>query len=272
VIVPSQSMSIGAGNVEFTVYDLREWAQVRGMMPLWLLTADVWKTEADPLVDRAARSFWEVIPERPEWVDIDAVLAHAASMDAADFPATPSGEPYVYTTAMSGEQLVLGSRYGSLAPNDDVMPLADRVAGILEARDANGVALDAALQLPLDDLIAMDAMPLLEVLAVDSDYAFVDGGSGPEAYACARDGWICVDNRYKWGVDAPDGDAAPTYLWIDARPVAGAWAPRWEWGSYDAGEAWACGCQDGFVPGPPATAVIEACSDPRLCSPDAWPQ
>lgn len=271
VIVDSHSVVIGDGNVEFTIYDLREWATVRGMTALWLVTADVWKADADPLVDRASRSLWEVVPERPAFATIDDLVTHVSNFDAADFPASPSDAPYVYATAMSGERLVLGSRYGSVAPGEDVTPFADRIAGILEIQDAAGVALDPALQLDLDDLVGMDAMPLLEVLAVDEDYAFVDGGQGPQAYACARDGWLCVNNRNKWGIDTPDPDAAPTYLWVDARPQQGVWAPRWEWGSYDASEDWGCSCGAGFVPGPPASAVVEACSDPQQCAVDPWP-
>ena len=264
--VESQTVAVGDGNVAFTIYDLREWANARGITPMWLITADVWKADADPQVDRAARSLWEIVPERPEYTSIDDLVAHVSKFDAADFPASPADAPYVYTAAMSGEQLLLGPRFGSVAPDEDVTPLSDRVAGILELRDADDNALDARLQLDLDDLDAMNDMPVLEVLAVDDDYAFIDGSDGPEAYACARDGWICVDNRYKLGSDTP------TYLWVDARPRNGVWAPRWEWGHYDGGEDWGCGCHDAFVPGPPATAVIEACSDPQQCPVDAWPE
>lgn len=274
VIVDSETVVVGDGNAIFTIYDLREWSDLRGMTPLFFLVADVWKNSADPSIVMASRSFWEVIPESARFQSLADVVAHVESLGAAEFPADVIESPYRYPAAMSGEELVLGARHGAVVPDDDVPGFADVVQGIVDVfEEPGGAAIDPTLRLELDDLARVNDIPLVDVRAVDEDYEFISDAQGrADAYACGRDGWLCVDNHNKWSSEGPDAGAMPSYLWVDMRPQAGSWVPRWEWGVYESSEDWGCSCEPEFVdnPGPPSTAVVQGCSDPDLCPINSW--
>ena len=79
----------------------------------------------------------------------------------------------------------------------------------------------------------------------------------PVIYACARDGWIVINN-------VEDG----SYLIVDSRRGPGFEDPYWVSGTFPEGaEAWVivCGESDDWTPRPPRDGVPEDCSTPTLC-------
>src|SRR5690606_28391108 len=102
----------------------------------------------------------------------------------------------------------------------------------------------------------MNYLPLLDVKAVDDRYRYLtmtlENEEVPRYYACAQDGWMCVNSFHP-----DDGTATPHYLWVDSRPKNGEWDPYGGTGTYSTAETWRCGCGTGgsWTPGPPATAV-----------------
>lgn len=249
--------------VRFAVYDLREHMELQGLAPLWLITGRVWKKR--PLqfsMKRFARGFWEVIPG--DWYedagDIEALINDRHS--AADFPDgtfEDIDELYRYRLVSTGEEVSLSPRLGAIVPVTHV-DIADFVQGVRELRDAGDAWLDrATYYIELWNAASNKGLPLLDVKAVNDRYDYVtSSGGAPRYYACAKDGWLCVNDFHP-----ADTAAQPRYLWVDARPAGGQWAPSWQTGTYHPSEQWPCGCGDGdWVPGPPATAVPDDCSEP----------
>ncbi|MEO1339534.1 MAG: CARDB domain-containing protein, partial [Myxococcota bacterium] len=115
----------------------------------------------------------------------------------------------------------------------------------------------------------MDALPLIDVKAVKPNYRFIrNGDESFQYYACARDGWLAVNNPV-------DG----SYLWIDSRrpgdfpsepdyPL-----PYFEHGSFTDTTPWPVACgfggSDEWFPTPPGNGNPDDCSAPELCTPDS---
>jgi hypothetical protein len=142
-----------------------------------------------------------------------------------------------------------------------------RVQGILEVQDPDGNTYSKAdVFIGFMDTNRMDDLPLIDVKAVEPDYLFTKAKGGKFVYyACARDGWLFVNNP-------EDG----SYLFADSRRgrgfenapvlttpyfVAGQFADDVPWGAlcgYGGGSGW--------TPAPPDNGNPDQCSDPKLCA------
>jgi hypothetical protein len=250
--------------VRFAVYDLSSVMAAQNLEPVWLVTGKVWKKRWDiHAFGNLAHGFWEVVPydwyEDAEEIETVINLSH----DAGDFPEGDGlfedvDNPYRYQLLSTGESVYLTPRLGGQWPATWVN-YSTHVQGISEITDTFTNPLDLeTYYIELGNSAIMNDLPLLDVKAVDDRYNYVtatiDMEEVPRYYACAKDGWMCVN-----AFDPEVPTATPHYLWVDARPDPNdpnVWAPYWESGTYSPNEIWPCGCGEGgsWVPGPPDTA------------------
>ncbi len=255
---PKAEFSIGSAR--FIIYDLRKLMEENGQAGHYLITARVRKYLVEFWSTRVARGFWEVVPGNM-FADVQAVAAQVQSFNGAgNFELTYGAfdKDFDYKMVTTGETLRLDQRYGAIFKNLVTLNEGE-VQGLIGAETSGGSGID------LEDVFTeimkeshTNALPLIDVKAVRPDFSWSMNGSGGHVYyACAKDGWICVNNR-------DDG----SYLWVDSRRGPGL-TPYWEHGTFDGSpSAWGCGCGTGgggWTPDPPDNGIPDGCSDPAGC-------
>jgi hypothetical protein len=259
--VPTDEFEIGSAR--FIVYDLRELMKARGQAGYYLITARVRKYLVEYWSTRVARGFWEVVPGSL-FGSVTQVGDAVKSLNGPGNFELGYGvfdKDFDYRMVTTRETLRLDQRYGSIFKNL-VTTDEGEVQGLIGVNDAfgNGVELeDVFIEVMKES--HTNALPLIDVKAVNADFNFeLTRAGGHVYYACARDGWICVNNR-------EDG----SYLWVDSRRGAGfSDNPYWEHGTFDGSpDEWGCSCASGggggWTPGPPDNGIPGDCSDPRGC-------
>ena len=258
----TEPITFRIGVARFYIYDLRELMESRGQAGFFLITARVYKLEGTLWSDRVARGFWEVVP-----ADMFANSSAIAETIKNDNPKEhfrigygAFHKDFKYKMATTGETLTLDQRFGAYLRD---VPVADtgEIQGILRVDGA------ASTSFALETLFTnvfnaghTNSLPLIDVKEVGEDLRFVETEEGSlRYYACAKDGWICVNNRH-------DG----SYLWVDSRRGPGfSDNPYWEYGTFDGSpDEWGCACGSGdgeWTPGPPPNGIPDDCSDPAGC-------
>jgi hypothetical protein len=250
------------GSARFIIHDLREFMEARGQAGYYLITARVRKYLVEFWSTRVARGFWEVVPGSM-FRSLDEVADAVRSLNGPGNFELGYGafdKDFDYRMVTTRETLRLDQRYGSIFKNLVTTDEGD-VQGLIGVQDADGNGVD------LEDVFTeimkeshTNTLPLIDVKAVKEDFNFDRARSGALVYyACARDGWICVNNR-------EDG----SYLWVDSRRGTGfSDNPYWEHGTFDGSPGqWGCSCASGgggWTPGPPDNGIPDDCSDPRGC-------
>ena len=258
--VPTAEFEIGSAR--FIVYDLRDHMTERGQEGYFLITARVRKYFVMLWSRRVARGFWEVIPGSM-FDDVDAVAdAVRAGNDADNFElgyGLFDGD-FDYRMVTTGETLRLDQAFG-LYLRDVAIVDEGATQGIIGVRNADGSGTE--LETSFVEIMMenhTNRLPLIDVKEVGPDYNFALTRTGRHRYyACAQDGWICVNNRHD-----------NSYLWVDSRRGAPSGdAPYWEHGTFDGSpDTWGCSCGSGgggWTPGPPDNGRPDDCSDPDGC-------
>lgn len=255
--------------LEFKIYDLRDKMAQLGLDGFWLITARVWKRQVGLEDTTVSRGFWEIVPEHA-FGDVEKIRSEIQSLNSlADFPPTGNDE-YHYTSIYSGDEHVLKPRFGYLLPGHGINDIQESVQGIeVIVRGDNTLYPLGNYYTAMWSDAVMEALPLIDVKAVDQYYQFAwrdTAETDPTSYACARDGWMCVN-----AIDPANPSTTTPYLWVDARRCQDRpgvscadtphWEPHWESGTYDATtETWPCSCMGrgvGWVPGPPETGTAD---------------
>lgn len=271
---PQTSFGIGEA-AAFKIYDLREKLESKGQAGFYLITASLYKGKRvnKPWSRRVARGFWEVVPA-DKFRSLESLKNEIVEFnDANGFSAGRSNKnkPYVYRLAVSGEALTLYEKYG--IRSTEATKKEGQVQGI------SGIRSDGDAELPLDQVFIkfmnnnfMNTLPLLDVKAVDENYNFLeDDKDDYRLYACARDGWLAVNN-FQNG----------TWFFADSRrkglfPRQGVY---WMGGRFfddgkNKGGGWDLSSDPNWNPIPPLDAgVVQSCSNPSLCPqrPDLLPR
>jgi len=259
----------------FKLYDLRAYLRAQGQTGFYLISARVRKFQNVFWSTRVARGFWEVVPEKHLAAKIDpkdaltaleSDIKHGNKEDWFSLFKSGSDKHFKYRLVTSREIVKLDQEYGAVF-RDLFTSDEGRVQGILEVQDPDGNSYSKAdVFIGFMDMDRMDDLPLIDVKAVEPDYLFTKAKSGDFVYyACARDGWLFVNNP-------EDG----SYLFADSRRgrgfenapilttpyfVAGQFADDAPWGAlcgYGGGSGW--------TPAPPDNGNPDQCSDPKLCA------
>ena len=253
------------GVARFNIYDLRELMEARGQAGYFLITARVYKTEGTLWSNRVARGFWEVVPASMygSTADIAEKIKDRNPKEHFRKGYGAFHKDFKYTMATTGETLTLDQRFGAYLRGVLVTDTGE-IQGILDIEAASGD--NFSLQTIFTNIFKeshINSLPLIDVKEVGADLNFAKNEDGElRYYACAQDGWICVNNRQD-----------ESYLWVDSRRGPGfPDNPYWEHGTFDdSPEDWGCTCGGGgdgsWTPGPPSNGIPDACSDPEGCGP-----
>ena len=254
--VPRLELSIGVA--DFTVFDLRCFMESRGQEGHYFITADFHKKQSLFWSNRIARSLWEVVPADsfPSLQEVVNQLTVLNPPDHFQDGVTLAEKDYTYRMVSTGETLTLDQKYGAIF-NGLVQLEEGRMQGISEIFNPVGLQHNNRdVYMAFNDNGFMNRMPLIDVKAVDAagQYEAASGG-GFRFYACAMDGWLCVNNPL-------DG----TYLWADSRRGPGFDNPTYESGFFTAaGGEFGCSCPTVaggglWDPGPPDDGLPDDCS------------
>ena len=271
--VPKTSFSIGMA--AFRVYDTCEWHEQRGQTGYYLVTARVRKKSLDPWSRKVSRGFWEAVPCDGPYGSLAEVASAVKHLNKKEwFPSKyllDADKHYQYRLATTREYVRLSQYYGAQFLNCGIADPTNegRTQGIIQIKDADGNDIpmaDVFLRFMSNGL--MNELPLIDVKAVDEGYDFILGQNGQyRYYACARDGWLAVD-------DFVDG----TYLFVDSRRGPGLSddpehpTPYWEEGVFTDATPWGVACGYGgegtWNPAPPDNGKPTDCAYPELCPAD----
>ena len=261
----------------FRLYDLRAFHQAQGQSGFLLITARVRKYLRDiyPWSQRVARGFWEIVPARAFDADLSAPAILSSLRAGIEALNNPNGfklgvigddKDFSYRLFMSRETLRLDQRYGAVWQRWPPTLDEGRVQGIIgiQEPDGTGVPRSEVFQEFMDEP-HMNDLPLIDVKALDSSYAFLkDENNSYIYYACARNGWLYVNN--------PDDGS---WLFLDSRRGAGFEddedlpTPYWQFGTFSDDQPWAAQCggtgSGGWNPSPPDNGVPTDCSGEESC-------
>ena len=273
-IVPSTEFPFGkkyfdhAKAARFKIYDLRQYMEDRGQAGFFLITARLRKFKVEMWSTRVARGFWEVVPADlfDSLEEIEAAIKNGNDENWFRLNYTGDGKKHFrYRLASSREVVHLSQYYGAVF-NDLWETNEGTVQGIIGLEDQNGEGYnlkDVFLRFMDNDF--MNQLPLIDAKAVNDDYTFEEDAEGNMVfYACAKDGWLAVNNPR-------DG----SYLFADSRRGSGfeddpdSSTPYWMSGVFENEDPWGVECGAGIVgewiPAPPENGAPEECSNPEIC-------
>lgn len=263
----------GIGIARFRLYDLRDVLQNEGQTGFYLVTARVRKRSASPWSKKVGRGFWEVVPSHL-FDNLDELEARVKEYNKPEGFSSrytlKKHKHYTYRLATSGETVRLSQYYGAIFLNCQAdADNEGRVQGIIDVKEPQGDGYSKSdVFVEFMDNNDMNNLPLIDVKAVNPDYSFTtDKNDNFVYYACARDGWLFVNNVVNG-----------SYLFADSRHGSGfeddplLTTPYWVAGTFQDDQPWGALCGygsgSGWEPAPPENGEPEQCSDPQLCEPE----